>query len=141
MTLTRPQISLIHVAKAKLGWDDDTYRAVLVRIAGVTTSKDLDQDGFEAVMGFADYCGFKPLGKGAPRYGVRPGMATFAQLELIRELWREVHGQPVCDDAGLSGWMLKYHKVHSMRFLTLDAARKIITALKAWKARPKARAA
>lgn len=141
MTLTNPQISLIHVAKSKLGWDDDTYRQVLVRIAGVTTSKDLDQEGFEAVMGFADYCGFKPLGKGAPRYGDRPGMATFAQLELIRELWREVQGARTCDDAALAGWLLKYHKVHSMRFLTLDGARKVITALKAWKARPKTRAA
>ncbi|MFN3721885.1 MAG: regulatory protein GemA [Paracoccaceae bacterium] len=141
MTLTRPQISLIHVAKSKLGWDDDTYRQVLVRIAGVTTSKDLDQEGFEAVMGFADWCGFKPLGKGAPRYGDRPGMATFAQIELIRELWREVQGARICDDAALGGWLLKYHKVHSMRFLTLDGARKVITALKAWKARPKTRAA
>jgi hypothetical protein len=137
MSLTRPQTSILHVAAAKLGWDDDTYRQVLVRIAGVTTSKELDQAGFEAVMGFADYCGFRPLGKGAPRYGDRPGMATFAQLELIRELWRELHGQDACDDAHLTGWLLKYQKVASLRFLTLDAARKVITALKAWKARPK----
>lgn len=139
--LTNPQIGLLHVAKAKLGWDDDTYRAVLVRIAGVTTSKELDREGFEAVMGFADYCGFKPLSKGAPRYGNRPGMATFAQLELIRELWRELHGTAECDDAALGGWMRKYHKIDSLRFLTLDGARKAITALKAWKTRPKSRAA
>lgn len=68
-------------------------------------------------------------------------MATDAQLELIRERWRELHGQRQCDDAALGGWLLKYHKVHSMRFLTLDGARKAITALKAWKARPKTRAA
>lgn len=84
MTLSRPQTQILHVAASKLKWDDDTYRQVLVRIAGVTTSKDLDQAGFEAVMGFAEYCGFKPLEKGAPRYGNRPGMATYAQLELIR---------------------------------------------------------
>jgi hypothetical protein len=137
MSLTRPQTSILHVAASKLKWDDDTYRQVLVRIAGVTTSKDLDQAGFEAVMGFADYCGFRPLGKGAPRYGNRPGMATFAQLELIRELWRELHGQDACDDEHLTGWLLKYHKVASMRFLTMEAARKVIVALKAWKARPK----
>ena len=29
--------------------DDDTYRLALVKIAGVTTSNDLTQDGFEAV--------------------------------------------------------------------------------------------
>lgn len=136
MTLSRPQTSILHVAKSKLKWDDETYRQVLVRIAGVETSKDLDQAGFEAVMGFAEYCGFKPLEKGAPRYGNRPGMATFAQLELIRELWRELHDQATCDDEALTGWLLKFHKVSSMRFLTLEAARKCIVALKSWKARP-----
>lgn len=137
MTLTNPQKAILHVAKSKLHWDDETYRMVLVRIAGVTTSKDLDQDGFAAVMGFAEYCGFRPLERGAPRYGDRPGMATFAQLELIRELWRELHDQATCDDEHLTGWLLKYHKVSSMRFLTLEAARKCIVALKAWKARPR----
>lgn len=137
MTLTNPQKAILHVAKSKLHWDDETYRMVLVRIAGVTTSKDLDQNGFTAVMGFAEYCGFRPLERGAPCYGDRPGMATFAQLELIRELWRELHDQATCDDEHLTGWLLKYHKVSSMRFLTLDAARKCIVALKAWKARPR----
>lgn len=141
MTLTNPQKAILHVAKSKLHWDDETYRMVLVRIAGVTTSKDLDQAGFEALMGFAQYCGFRPLEKGAPRYGDRPGMATFAQLELIRELWRELHDQTTCDDAALTGWLLKYQKVSSMRFLTLDAARKVIVALKAWKSRSKRSAA
>ena len=137
MTLTRPQTSILHVAKAELHWDDDTYRMALVRIAGVETSKDLDQAGFEAMMGFAEFCGFRPLEKGAPRYGNRPGMATYAQLELIRELWRELHEQETCDDEALTGWLLKYHKVSSMRFLTLEAARKCIVALKAWKSRPR----
>lgn len=137
MSLSRPQTSILHVAKAKLKWDDELYRQVLVRIAGVTTSKDLDQDGFEAVMGFMEFSGFRPLEKGAPRYGNRPGMATYAQLELIRELWRELHDQATCDDDALTGWLLKYHKVSSMRFLTLEAARKCIVALKAWKARPR----
>ena len=137
MTLSRPQKAILHVAKAKLAWSDDDYRSALVRIAGVTTSSDPDQEGFEAMMGFADYCGFRPLAKGAPRYGDRSGMATFAQLELIRELWRELHDQAACDDEALTGWLLKYHKVSSMRFLTLEAARKVIVALKAWKARPR----
>ena len=137
MTISKPQKTILHVAKAKLGLDDDVYRQVLVRIAGVTSSTELDQAGFEAIMGFFDYCGFRPLGKGAPRYGNRPDMATFAQLELIRELWRELHDARECDDEALLGWLRKYHKVDSMRFLTMESARKAITALKAWKARPR----
>ena len=135
MSLTRPQTAILHVAKAKLALDDETYRQVLVRVAGVTSSKDLDTAGFLAIMGFFDYAGFRPTGKGAPRYGNRPGMASFAQLELIRELWRELHREAEVNEEALAGWLLKYHKVHSMRFLTLDAARKVITALKAWKSR------
>jgi len=136
MTIINGQKALLHVVKAKLGWTEEVYRQVLVRIAGVTSSTDLDRAGFDAIMGFADYCGFRPLAKGAPRYGDRPGMASYAQLDLIRELWREVHGQTKCDDAALAGWLAKYMKVSSLRFLTLDGARKAITALKAWKARP-----
>ena len=137
MTISKPQKTILHVAKAKLGLDDDVYRQVLVRIAGVTSSTELDQAGFEAIMGFFDYCGFRPLAKGALRYGNRPGMAIFAQLELIRELWRELHDARECDDEALLGWLRKYHKVDSMRFLTMESARKAITALKAWKARPR----
>lgn len=136
MTISKPQKTILHVAKTKLGLDDDLYRQALVRIAGVTSSTELDQTGFEAVMGFFEYCGFRPLGKGAPKYGNRPGMATFAQIELIRELWRELHYADQCDDDALIGWLRKYQKVDSLRFLTQDGARKTITAFKAWKARP-----
>ena len=135
MSLTRPQTAILHIAKSKLALDDETYRQVLVRVAGVTSSKDLDKDGFQAVMGYFDYAGFRPAGKGAPRYGERPGMASLAQLELIRELWRELHHEAEVNEDALAGWLLKYHKVHSPRFLTAEAARKAITALKAWKSR------
>ena len=138
MTLSKPQKAILHVAKAKLGYDDELYRQVLVRIAGVTSSTDLDQGGFEAVMGYFEYAGFRPTANGAPRYGNRPGMATFAQIELIRELWRELHRDRQCDDAALLGWLLKYHKIDSLRFLTLEGARKVIVGLKSWKARSKA---
>lgn len=136
--ISNSQKAILHVAKGKLGMNDDTYRQVLARIAGVTTSSDLDRAGFEAVMGFFEYCGFQPIDNSAPRYGNRAGMATFAQIELIRELWREIHRDRACDDEALAGWLRKYQKVDSLRFLTMDGGRKAIVALKAWKARPKA---
>ena len=136
--ISNPQKALLHVAKGKLRMNDETYRQVLVRIAGVTTSTDLDREGFEAVMGFFEYCGFQPIDTSAPRYGEGPGMASFAQIELIRELWREIHRERTCDDEALAGWLRKYQKVDSLRFLTAPAARKVITAFMAWKARARA---
>ncbi|MCA3485409.1 MAG: DUF1018 domain-containing protein, partial [Rhodobacter sp.] len=35
----------------------------------------------------------------------------------------------------LAAWLHKYHKVDSLRFLTMDAARKVIVTLKSWKSR------
>ena len=76
MTINQRQIALLHVVKAKLAREEETCRQVLVRSAGVTASTDLDRAGFEAIPGLADCCGFRPLAKGAPRHGDRPGMAS-----------------------------------------------------------------
>lgn len=132
MTISNKQKAILHVAKSKLGLDDDTYRVVLANLADVTSSTDLDQGGFETVMGFFEYQGFQPRTKTGPNYGARPGMASFAQLELIRQLWVEWSGAPV--DGGLTTWLARSFKVSSLRFVTAGQAPKIITALKAMKA-------
>ena len=133
MTVSRKQIAVLHVAKAKLGLSDSEYRTALVQLAGVTSSTELDRPGFEAVMGFFEYLGFRPLVPGGPDYGDRPGMASFAQLELIRALWREWAEDG--DGSGLNTWMQRTFKVSSLRFLTKADAARAITALKAMKAR------
>lgn len=134
MQISRKQLALVHVAKTKLGLSDNEYRSALVHISGVPSSKELDKEGFEALMGFFEYLGFAPLAKGGPDYGKRPGMASFAQIELIRALWAEYTQHAYRDEDELNKWLLRYFKVSSLRFLTMDKARKTITALKAMKA-------
>ena len=134
MTLSKRQIALIHVAKSKLGIEDGVYRAILVNLCGVTSSTELDQAGFELLMGFFEYQGFKPMQRHGANYGRRPGMASYAQLELIRALWFEFTKGQGTEDA-LNTWLEQCFKVSSLRFLTLDSARKVITALKAMKSR------
>ncbi|MBZ0129480.1 MAG: regulatory protein GemA [Rhodobacteraceae bacterium] len=133
MTLSNSQKAILHVAKAKLKISDEEYRSALVQIAGVTSSTELDRAGFEAMMGLFEYQGFRPLERTGPDYGERPGMASFAQLSLIRALWGEWTGNRTED--GLNTWLLKCFKVSSLRFLTKMDAQKVITALKAMKAR------
>ena len=142
MLLSNSQNRIMHVAKAKLKLADDDYRAALVQIAGVTSSTELDQAGFEAMMGYYSYLGFKPLQKIGPNFGARPGMASFAQIELIRALWSEWTGLALSrgDETGLTTWVKRVFKVDSLRFLTAAQAPKVITALKAMKLH-KARAA
>lgn len=134
MTISKNQLKLLWTAKSKLGMTDATLRSALVEIAGVTSTRELDDDSFDAMMGFMEYCGFTPLQSKGPDYGERPGMASFAQIELIRVLWREyTHGQG--DEDSLNKWLEHYWHASSLRFVTKSAARKVIAALKNMKAR------
>lgn len=133
MNISSNQIILLHVAKGKLKLTEEDYRLVLVRVAGVTSSKDLDTPGFEALMGFFEHFGFKPLSSGGQAFGARAGMASFAQIELIRTLWSEYTNDAI--ESMLNKWLKRTFKVSSLRFLTKEAAPKVITALKSMKSR------
>lgn len=131
MPLSKRQIALIHVARKKLKLSDSAYRTVLVKLCDKTSTTELDQADFQYLMAFFEFSGFRPLEAEGRDYGNRPGMASFAQLELIRNLWREfTDGAP-----GLGTWLKRCYHVDSERFLTAADARKAITALKAMKAR------
>lgn len=74
MPINKKQIALMHIAKAKANLTDAEYRTALVEIAGVTSSTELDQSGFTAMMGFFEYMGFAPLTANGADYGRRSGM-------------------------------------------------------------------
>ncbi|MGP9791301.1 regulatory protein GemA [Roseinatronobacter sp. NSM] len=134
MPLSKKQIRLIHVAKTKLGIEDGLYRSILANLCGVTSSTELDQAGFELLMGFFEYQGFRPMTRNGANYGPRPGMASYAQLELIRALWTE-YSQGRAGESELNKWLERCFKLTSLRFLGKATAPKVITALKAMKTR------
>jgi hypothetical protein len=134
MTISDNQRKLFWVAARKLGWTDAQLRPALAQIAGVVSVNDLDNDGFDAMMGFFEYCGFTPLTAKGADYGKRPGMASFAQIELIRVLWSEYTHRKAGEDE-LNKWLVNKWGISSLRFLTAVNARKMIAALKAMKAR------
>ena len=135
MLLSRKQIAVLHVAKNKLGLNDAEYRCALTEVAGVTSSTELDQAGFDAMMGLFEYLGFTPLLAKGENYGKRPGMASFAQLELIRTIWREYTRAAYEGESELNKWLFRTFKVSSLRFMTKSQAQRAITALKAMKSR------
>ena len=132
MSLNRNQISLIHVAKAKLALDDESYRSILQQYAGVTSSRDMDDSGFKAVMTRFELLGFTH--GTVKNFGVRPGMASPSQVQMIRNLWREYKGHEA-DDLSLGRWLERNWHVSSIRFLGYGEAQKAIGALKTMKAR------
>ena len=141
MTLNRPQLALIHLAAKDRGLTDDQYRSALAQIGGVTSSTDLDREGFDAMMGYFAYIGFTPIEAKGPNYGAREGMASFAQMELIRSLWSEITRRSYAGEDEFNKWLLAKFKVSALRFLKKDTAQKVITALMMWKKRLRAQAA
>lgn len=63
MSLRAVNLAKIHIAKAQLGLDDDTYRALLARIAGVRSAKDLGPRQVTQVLAEFERLGWKPESK------------------------------------------------------------------------------
>jgi hypothetical protein len=130
-------LALIHLAKAQLGLDDDTYRAMLRATAGVESAGALDAAGRARVIEHLRSRGFRPLA-GARRRQASPS------ARYIRWLWGELwrRGEVASRD-GLPDWL----KAHTRRLhprhtgwarpesLPGEPARRIVRQLRAWLAR------
>lgn len=136
--LTAPQLSLLRVAKAKLGMDEEAYRATLEYYGGSRSARELDGRGLEAVMARFRQMGFTSDGH-ARNFGARPGRASPGQVALIRGLWVEAMEAPT--DEALNHWLERKFKVSALRFLDDRGAPKAITALRAMVARKAGKAA
>ena len=133
MALTKKQTAAIHVAKKQLGLSDDEYRAVLYRVAGVSSSMQMNGFDFELLITEFISIGWRPA-LGRQFFGFRDGMAAPGQVALIRALWDEYTGT-AGTDLTLGKWLHRTFGVSSLRFLAADKVPKVIAALKAMKAR------
>ena len=90
--LTRRQLALLHVARERLGLDEDAYRDLLELEAGVRSARELDAEGFRAVLRRLERLGFHPRPR-EDALPARPGMATPAQLSYLTGLWHRYTGR------------------------------------------------
>ncbi len=126
--LSPKKIALLHVARKELGLSEEEYRAILLRQGGCDSSADLDEIGFERAIAYMTALGFRSNWT-KRTFGNRPGMASPAQIGLMRKLWTDYHG-PDDSEAGLNAWLSKYHKVSALRFVTAEKANAIMGALR-----------
>lgn len=94
MTIPKAVIGKIHIAKQQLGMEDDIYRGLLARIAGVRSSKELNDRQAGAVLREFERLGFKPKpsakAKGKPHNAKQLGPRIDkieAQLTDMRLPW------------------------------------------------------
>jgi hypothetical protein len=90
---TPAQLRMLHSGVRKLKWNDKQYRTVLLNVAGVNSSKLLDQAGFEDVMALLEDSGFDqhPAGSSYWRDKVRARSVVCGprMYHLIKRLAKE----------------------------------------------------
>ncbi len=66
----RNDLAKIHIAKKDLGLDDETYREMLLNVAGVTSSAQLDEEGRKKILRHFEQHGYKFHHKSAKASGM-----------------------------------------------------------------------
>jgi len=135
----RSRLAIIHLAKNRLGLDDEAYRAILSG-AGVSTAKDIETDlQFNTVMGAFMRLGFFPSGHMGNKHrrtvsGGNPAMISRRQEYYIRGLWSLASRAK--DEKSLRRMIKRIGKVDDISFLSRRSASALILALRdiCWKA-------
>lgn len=128
-------LAKIHIAKKDLGLDDATYRALLRRVAGVDSARDLDAKGCAAVLEEFRRGGWKPK---PPRATQSQTLASDPQSRKIRALWLELYAVGAVRDpkeSALLRYVQRQTGVARLQWLDVYQARKVIESLKQWSAR------
>jgi phage gp16-like protein len=123
--MDRKLISLIHVGKSALGWDDETYRDVLYRLTGKTSSAHCSVEQKERIVAYMRAQGFES--KPAKSHGRRPSVpaAKKTVLRKIEALLAE-EGRPWNYAESMAQHMFK---VRYIDWLPLEQLTKLMQAL------------
>lgn len=141
------ELAKIHIARKDLHLDEDTYRTIIRDVGGAKSgsSSDLTATGRARILAHFQSKGWKPKRtcRRRPAADKAAGMATDAQIKMIRGIWIRLANAGVVkarDEAGLRAWVRsatrRHHPAragyHAVEFLPREVARDVIEQLKQW---------
>lgn len=129
----RSKLAQIHIAKSQLGLSDDDYRALLARVAGVSSAKELTNRNVGAVINEFQRLGWKPApAKRAGRKAPRPPRTRASVMRKVEALLAD-SGRPWAYADGMAQRMFNIERVdwldddqltRLMQGLVIDAKRR-----------------
>ncbi len=131
--IRKRELAQIHIAKAALGLDDETYRDMLWTVARVRSASELDWAGRKQVLDHFKACGWN----NRPAKQTRQ-LAGDPQSKMIRALWLDLHEAGAVRDASeqaLASYVRRITKKDALQWLSVKEARRVIETLKQWLAR------
>lgn len=136
--MRKKRLASIHIARKALALEEESYRALLYRVTGQTSAKELTDAQLRDVVSE-----FKRLGwRGVRQY---PAART-PEVRKIFAIWKSLSGVLTCNGsrAGLRAFVERQVGVSDPNFLNGAQARQVVEALKSiqkrhgieWERRP-----
>ncbi|MBN9694645.1 MAG: regulatory protein GemA [Zoogloea sp.] len=134
MTTRKSLIAMVHIAKSRMGMDDETYRDWLAKNTGKRSSSDLSDRQLATLvqtLRTAGYLAEAPAtarviaGKGANR-------PTDAQWKTARGLVKKLGLDGGLDGEAFASFVKRVGKVDNPRFLTKATMASVLVGLEKW---------
>jgi phage gp16-like protein len=128
------RIKAVRAACARLKIDDDTRRAIQLRLTGKASLTDMHSGEVGKVLDYLNSQGdYVPRAPGSQRR-----LADDAQSKMLRGLWLELHAAGVVknpSEAALAAYVKRQTGVEALQWLSTGEASRVIEALKKWRDR------
>ena len=141
--IRKAELSQIHIAKKQLGWTEDEYRAVIMRISKHATDSagELNHKQRAELLWCMKSCGFK-VKKPARKKADIPVNQDRDQVKKIRWQWLDLFEFGAVRDSSeraMCAYIARLAKItdgkEHPKFLTLEQASDVIETLKRWQQR------
>lgn len=118
----------IQIARRQLGMDDDTYRAMLMRTVGATTSKGLTPRQIGRVLAELERLGFQPTSPRKAPAGRQTAEPAPERAALIGKIERQL-AEAERTIAYADGMARRMFKVERVEWCDPDQLRRLVAAL------------
>lgn len=133
----RARIAKIHIARKELAMEEESYRAMLVRVTGKNSSGLMNVAELDLVIAEFRRLGFAT---GTPKAAMRP-LSEKAYVRMIVGLWRDL--KPFLTDGShkaLCGFVERQTGIEKPEWLAPEDGASVIEALKDWLEREQTKA-